>query len=82
MLHLTDGGSIKYATCLPAQLPDGGFIKYAACLPAQLDQGTAKLHEFLGSGVPGVTVSRMYLTEAAQRRLSRLPLSDDEDRTF
>ena len=47
-----------------------------------MDQGTDAVHEFLGSGAVGVAVSRMYLTEAAQRRLSRLPLSDDEDRSF
>ena len=51
-------------------------------MPAQMDQGTDTVYEFLGSGAAGVAVSRMYLTEAAQRRLSRLPLSDDEDRSF
>ncbi len=46
-----------------------------------MDQGTAAVQEFLGSGAAG-SISRMYLTEAAQRRLSRLPLSDEEDSRF
>ena len=47
-----------------------------------MDQGSETVHEFLASGVAGVAMSRMYLSETAQRRLSRLPLSDEEDRTF
>jgi hypothetical protein len=47
----------------------------------QMDQGAAAVQEFLVSGAAG-SISRMYLTEAAQRRLSRLPLSDEEDSRF
>ncbi|KAK9840722.1 hypothetical protein WJX81_000165 [Elliptochloris bilobata] len=45
-----------------------------------MDQGCTTVQDFLASGVAGTAVSRQYLTEAAQRRLSRLPL--DEDRSF
>lgn len=47
-----------------------------------MNQGNETVHEFLASGAAGVAVSRMYLSESAQRRLSRLPLYDEEDSTF
>ena len=47
----------------------------------QMDQGQEAVHEYLSSPAAGPT-AKSYLTEACLRRLSRLPLSDDDDDSF
>ena len=47
----------------------------------QMDQGQEAVHEYLSSPAAGPT-AKSYLTEACLRRLSRLPLSDDDDDRF
>lgn len=46
-----------------------------------MDQGQEAVHEYLSSPAAGPT-AKSYLTEACLRRLSRLPLSDDDDDSF
>lgn len=46
-----------------------------------MDQGLEAVHEFLSSPAAGPT-AKAYLTEACLRRLSRLPLADDDDDKF
>jgi len=47
----------------------------------QMDHDTEVAHDFLGTATAG-PAAKSYLTEACLRRLSRLPLSDDDDDKF
>ena len=46
-----------------------------------MDHGLEAVHDFLSLSAAGPT-AKSYLTEACLRRLSRLPLSDDDDDSF
>lgn len=46
-----------------------------------MDHSPEAVHEFLSSPTAGAT-AKTYLTEACLRRLSRLPLSDEDDDSF
>ena len=54
---------------------------YMLCVLVQIDQGMTVVQDFLA--MPGAgPAAKSYLTEACLRRLSRLPLSDDDDDAF
>jgi len=44
----------------------------------QIDQGLERVHTFISTPGAGTT-AKAYLTEACLRRLSRLPLADEDD---
>lgn len=50
---------------------------WVVCALPQIDQGMEVVHTFLSSPGAGST-AKAYLTEACLRRLSRLPLADDD----
>ena len=56
-------------------------LPYMPCVLVQIDQGVTVVQDFLAMPGAGPT-AKSYLTEACLRRLSRLPLSDDDDDVF
>ena len=73
-----------YVPSLAFQLVIGHGVKMLPSMLfvlVQIDQGVTVVQDFLATPGAGPT-AKSYLTEACLRRLSRLPLSDDDDDAF